>query len=195
MPENTTTALDDLRTALSASAYEHRALTVLHRWYSGYEAPHMNLDHQGELVTDDFTMHRPPESGMPSVQGRQAYLDSVGGTHPDQKNAHHLRSLTIEHTGANTAQAVVTHDYETSGPTMTGAAHLRYDLELLQDPAERLPRISALGQRVLNYQETPFTDAYAENRVRAFVHHCSRSWSSPPRTPSLCANCWTPISP
>jgi hypothetical protein len=30
---------------------------------------------------------------MPSVQGRQAYLDSVSGANPDQRNAHHLRSL------------------------------------------------------------------------------------------------------
>jgi hypothetical protein len=34
MSENTTTtALDRLRSALAASSYEHRALTVVHRWY------------------------------------------------------------------------------------------------------------------------------------------------------------------
>jgi hypothetical protein len=71
MSENTTTtALDRLRSAVAASSYEHRALTVVHRWYCGYEAPHMNLGHQGELVTGDFTMHRPPEGGLPSVPRR-----------------------------------------------------------------------------------------------------------------------------
>ncbi|MEU8515125.1 hypothetical protein AB0C76_26595 [Kitasatospora sp. NPDC048722] len=171
MSENTAADLDRLRAALLAGAYEHRVRTVMHRWYSGYEAPHMDLEHQGELVTEDFTMHRPPESGMPSVQGRQAYLDSVSGADPNQRNAHHLRSLAIEHTGTRTAKAVVTHDFETVGPAMNGAALLRYDLELLQDPTERLPRIRALGQRVLSHQEVPFTEAYTENRVLAFVHY------------------------
>jgi hypothetical protein len=99
MSENTTTTAScRLRSALAASSYEHRALTVVHRWYCGYEAPHMNLGHQGELVTDDFTMHRPPEGGLPSVQGRQAYLDSVATLPSGQRNAHHLRSLAVEHT-------------------------------------------------------------------------------------------------
>ncbi|MFB7618188.1 hypothetical protein [Kitasatospora sp. NPDC056181] len=172
MSENTgTTDLDRLRTTLAASAYEHRVRTVLHRWYCGYEAPHMNLDQQGELVTDDFTLHRPPEGDMPSVQGRQAYLDSVSALPAGQNNAHHLRTLAVEHTGAGTAQVVVTHDFETAGPAMTGAARLRYDLELLQEPGEHLPRISTMAEHILTYQQTPFADAYAENRVLAFVHY------------------------
>lgn len=172
MSENTGTPdLNRLRATLATSSYQHRVLTVVHRWYCGYEAPRMNLDLQGELVTDDFTMHRPPEGNMPSVQGRQAYLDSVSTLPAGQNNAHHLRSLAIEHTGASTARAVVTHDFETAGPAMTGAALLRYDLELLQDPGERLPRFSAMSEHILTYQQRPFAEAYAENRVLAFVHY------------------------
>ncbi|WP_369362492.1 hypothetical protein AB5L52_02605 [Streptomyces sp. CG4] len=171
MSDNTTTDLDRLRATLAASSYEHRVLTVVHRSYCGYEAPRMNLDLQGELVTDDFTMHRPPEGNIPSVHGRQAYLDSVSALPSGQNNAHHLRTLAIEHNGANTAQAVVTHDFETVGPAMTGAARLRYDLEFVQEPSERLPRISTMGVHVLTYQQTPFVAAYAENRVLAFVHY------------------------
>ncbi|MER5548576.1 hypothetical protein ABT072_40595 [Streptomyces sp. NPDC002589] len=171
MSDNTTTDLDRLRATLAASSYEHRVLTVVHRSYCGYEAPRMNLDLQGELVTDDFTMHRPPEGNIPSVHGRQAYLDSVSALPAGQNNAHHLRTLAIEHIGANNAQAVVTHDFETVGPAMTGAARLRYDLEFVQEPSERLPRISTMGEHVLTYQQTPFVAAYAENRVLAFVHY------------------------
>jgi hypothetical protein len=91
MMTNDTPAIDRLRSALAASSYEHRARTVVHRWYSGYEAPHMNLGHQGELITDNFTMHRPPECGLPSVQGRQAYLGK------DWRSCHHPQSSG--HTG------------------------------------------------------------------------------------------------
>ncbi|MGF1426174.1 hypothetical protein [Kitasatospora sp. LaBMicrA B282] len=169
-----TTALDTLRAALAAGSYEQRALTVVHRWYTAYESDNRNLDHQGELVTDDFTMHRPPEGGQPDVQGRQAYLDGLATLYPGQSNAHHLRSIAIEHTGPNTAQATVTHDFETAGPSMNGAALLRYDLQLVQHPAEHLPRISTCAERILSYQDRPFTDALTENRVLAFVHYwCS----------------------
>jgi hypothetical protein len=166
-----TTVLDQLRTALQQGSYEHRALTVVHRWYSGYEAATKNLDHHGELVTDDFTLNRPPESGLPSVQGREAYLDGLAVAYPGQTNAHHLRSLAIQHTGEHSAQVQVTHDFETFGPSMNLAARLRYDFELLQGPSERLPRISVFGEHVLGQHEAPFVEAYSENRVRAFVHY------------------------
>jgi hypothetical protein len=175
MPETTTDAtLDRLRAALTESSYEHRALTVVHRWYTGYETERQNLGHHGELVTEDFALDRPAESGLPDVRGRQAYLDGLATAYPGQRNAHHLRGVTIEHTGGQTARARVTHDFETFGPSLNGAAHLRYDLELVRDPAERLPRISTLAERVLGHREAPFADAYAENRVLAFVHYwCS----------------------
>ncbi|MFG2794995.1 nuclear transport factor 2 family protein [Streptomyces sp. NPDC048419] len=167
----TETALDTLHAALAASSYEHRALTVVHRWYTAYETANPNLDHQGELVTDDFTMHRPPEGGQPDVKGRQAYLDGLATLYPGQSNAHHLRSMVIEHTGPDTAQGTVTHGFETVGPSMNGAALLRYDLQLLQHPAEHLPRISTLAEQILSYQDRQLTDALTENRVLAFVHY------------------------
>ncbi|MEU9118492.1 nuclear transport factor 2 family protein [Streptomyces sp. NPDC048506] len=168
------TALDTLRAALAAGSYEHRALTVVHRWYYGYETANRNLDHQRELVTEDFTLHRPPQSGQPDVHGRQAYLDFFAAMDPAQSNAHHLRSLAIEHTGPDAAQVAVTHDFETAGPAMNGSTLLRYDLKLVQHPAERLPRISVCDLQVLSRQDKPFTDALAENRVLAFVHYwCS----------------------
>ncbi|MET8627886.1 hypothetical protein ABZW30_29795 [Kitasatospora sp. NPDC004669] len=165
------TPLDTLTAALTAGSYEHRALTVVHRWYAGYETDNRNLDHQGELATEDFVLRRPPQGQLPDVQGRQAYLDGLATAFPGQSNAHHLRSLAIQRTGPDTAQVTVTHDFETAGPSMDGAALLRYDLQLLQHPVERLPRISALAEQILSYQDTPFTDALAENRVLAFVHY------------------------
>ncbi|MFJ9847603.1 hypothetical protein ACIRYZ_45745 [Kitasatospora sp. NPDC101155] len=165
------TALDTLRAALTADSYEHRALTAVHRWYTAYETDRRNLDHQGELITEDFVMHRPPEGALPDVQGRQAYLDGLAEVYPGQSNAHHLRSIAIEHTGPDTAQVTVTHDFETAGPHMNGAALLRYDLQLVQHPAEHLPRISTLAEQILSYQDRPFADALAENRVLAFVHY------------------------
>ncbi|MGW1109373.1 hypothetical protein [Streptomyces sp. NPDC002540] len=107
----------------------------MHRWYAGYETDNRNLDHQGELVTEDFTLRRPPEGGLPDVQGRQAYLDGLATLYPGKSNAHHLRSIAIEHNGPDTAQATVTHDFETAGPSLNGAALLRYDLKLVQHPA------------------------------------------------------------
>lgn len=166
-----TTALDELRTALHEGTYRHRALTVVHRWYTGYETEQKNRGHQGELVTEDFVLNRPVESGLPSVQGRQAYLDSWATAYPGQSNAHHLRGLTVEPTGEHTARAHVTHDFETGGPATNGAAVIAYDFELVQDPAERLPRISVFSEQVLEYRDAPFEEAYTENRVRAFVHY------------------------
>ncbi|MFJ9968799.1 hypothetical protein [Streptomyces avermitilis] len=166
-----TTATEQLRAALTAGSYEHRALTVVHRWYSGYETEGKNLAHHGELITDDFTLNRPPESGLPSVTGRQPYLDGLATAYPGQTNAHHLRNIEIERTGQNTTQAVVTHDFETRGPNLNGSALLRYDFELLQDPAERLPRITTFAEQVLSYHEAPLREAYGENRVLSFVHY------------------------
>ena len=159
--------LDKLRVALAASTFEHRTLAVVHRWYSGYEAEHRNREYHGELVTEEFVLDRAPESGLPDVKGRQAYLDSFATAFQGQRNAHHLRDITIEPGG----RVVVTHDFETVGPSMAGAATIRYDVELVQDPAERLPKISTFREQVLGKREAPFTDAYAENRVRAFVHY------------------------
>lgn len=164
-------ALDELHAALTAGSYEHRVLTVVHRWYTGYETERRRLDHHGELVTEDFVAHRPAESALPDVQGRQAYLDGLATAYPGQSNAHHLRSVAIERTGADTARAVVAHDFETIGPTLNGAAVLRYDLELHQQPTERLPRISTFAEQILAPRDAPFTEALAENRVLAFLHY------------------------
>jgi len=172
MSENTTaSALDRLRSALAASSYRHRAMTVVYRWYCGYETPHVDLGHQGELVTDNFTMHPAPETGLPSVQGREAYLDNVAALPSGQRNAHQLRSLSIDHTSAGTARVMITHDVETAGPAMTSAARMRSDVELVQIPAERLPRIATMSEQILNYQETPLMETYTEHRVLAFLHY------------------------
>lgn len=125
----------------------------------------------GELVTDDFILHRPPESPVGDVRGRQQYLDGLASAYAGQTNAHHLRTVKIEPTGENTARVAVTHDFETYGPSMNGAALLRYDFELVQDPAERLPRISNLAEEILEQREAPFAEGYTENRVLAFVHY------------------------
>ncbi len=166
-----TEALDQLRNALLDCSYEHRARAVVHRWYCGYETEKLDLAVHGELVTDGFTMHRPPESPAGDVHGRQEYLDGLATAFAGQTNAHHLRTMRIEHTGEHTARVAVTHDFETHGPSLTGAALLGYEFELVQDPAERLPRISTLTETVLGYRDAPFAEAYAENRVMAFVHY------------------------
>jgi hypothetical protein len=169
MTENS--ALGQLQIVLREGSYRHSALTVVHRWYAGYETDRKNLTYQGELVTDDYTMTRPAETGLPDVRGRQAYLDSFVTGYPGQTNAHHLRSLSVEHTGERTANVEVTHDFQTYGPSLNGAALLRYNLTLVQDPSERLPRISAFIEQVLEQHDGPFQSAYVENRVRAFVHY------------------------
>jgi hypothetical protein len=170
MPENTP-AFDRLRSALAASSYRHRAMTVVYRWYCGCETPHIDLGHQGEVVTDNFTMHPAPETGLPSAHGREGYLDNVAARPSGQRIAHQLRSLTIDHTGAGTARVTVTHDVETAGPAMTSAARMRSDAELVQNPAERLPRIATMREQILNYQETPLLETYTEHRVLAFLHY------------------------
>ncbi|MQS16771.1 hypothetical protein F7Q99_32435 [Streptomyces kaniharaensis] len=49
----------------------------MHRWYAGHERDHRTLDHHGELVTEDFVLHRPPQGQLPDVHGRQACLDGL----------------------------------------------------------------------------------------------------------------------
>jgi hypothetical protein len=131
----------------------------------------MNLGHQGELVTGDFTMHRPPErAACPASRGARPTW-TASPPSPPAKAMPTTGAAPPRAHRADTAQVVVTHDFETVGPAMTGAARLRYDLELIQNPSGRLPRISTMGEQLLNYQQTPFAEAYPENRVRAFVHH------------------------
>ncbi|MFF3460673.1 hypothetical protein ACFYXH_41695 [Streptomyces sp. NPDC002730] len=146
------------------------ALAVLYRWYSFYETDDKDFDHQGELLTDDFVMVRPREAGMPDSSGRHAYLESLRGAYAGQSNAHHLRGIEVSSTGERTATATVNYDFQTHGPQLNGAALLRYDLELVQDPAEHLPRLTRVAEQILARQEAPFQAAYT-NRARAFVHY------------------------
>jgi hypothetical protein len=167
----TTSPLARLRAALSARSYEHRALTVVHRWYYGSEALHADLEHHAELLTDDFTMHGASESGQPRLVGRRDHLSGVAARPSGRREAHHLRSLAIEHTGSGTAHAIITHDFETARPRINDAARVRWDLELVHDPAERLPRMRTMTEQILERRATPLVEAYAENRVLAFLHY------------------------
>jgi hypothetical protein len=167
----TAPAFDRLRSALAASSYRHRARTVLYRWSSGYEAPHRDLGHHAELVTNNFTMRPAPETGLPSIQDRDAHLDNMAALPSGQRNAYQLRSLSIDHASADTARVMVTYDFETAGPTMTSAARMRSDVGLVQDPAERLPRIATMSEQILDRQDTPLSETYTEHRVLAFLHY------------------------
>ncbi|MEU3352472.1 hypothetical protein [Streptomyces sp. NPDC037389] len=169
MSENT--AADRLRTALTDASFEHRVRTVVHRWYTCYETERKNLAHHGELLTPGFVLHRAPESGLPDVAGRQAYLDGLPHAYPGQANAHHLRGIELTPADDTTVKAVVTHDFETRGPSLDGAAVIRYDFELVRDATEWLPRITTFTEQVVSRHEAPFTEAYGENRVRAFLHY------------------------
>jgi hypothetical protein len=179
MAMSDTTAFDQLRTALAAASFENRVLTVVHRWYTCYESEQKNLDHHGELLTEDFTLLRSPESG-PEVTGRQQYLDELPTAFKDQATAHHVKGIEITRADDATVRAVVTHDFETEGPKGDGAGVGRYDLELVTDPAEWLPRISTFAQQVVSRHEAPFAEGHGENRVRAFLHY----WLSLLETPA-----------
>ncbi|WP_225725241.1 MULTISPECIES: hypothetical protein [unclassified Nocardia] len=161
-------ATEELREVLRRSPFRHRLRTVLHRWYAGYDAPTMPRQYQGELVTDDFTIVRPPQFPVRTVTGRAAYLDSLTTAYTGHRNAHHLRGLELT---PDMSHATVTHDFETIGPQLTGTIRMRYDIDLVQDPAGRLPRFHRLTETILGTDDTPFVDGYGENRVRAFIHY------------------------
>ncbi|MBV6700464.1 hypothetical protein [Kitasatospora aureofaciens] len=97
MPENT--SFDQLRAALSQAGYENRVRAVLHRWYPCYETDRKNLDHHGELLTPDFVLRRAPESGLPDVAGRQAYLDGLADAYPGQSNSRHPSPFQASRSG------------------------------------------------------------------------------------------------
>jgi hypothetical protein len=157
--------------ALEQTARENRFLTTLHRWYCFYERDEKNFDHQFELITDDFTIVRPKESAMPSVTGKDAYRQSLLSAPGGQKNAHWFKSLVLERSAdtSKAFKAVVTHAFQTAGPARTGAASLRYDVEVA-DVDALLPRFSKLQEAVVSLANEPFQDAYVHNRAGAFVY-------------------------
>ena len=161
--------LDQLRARIDATCIENQLLVLLHRWYCYYELEpdQRQRVHQRELITEDFELTRPPEGQLPDVSGADAYLDSVESAFPGQRNAHHLRSLAVRPAGPGRWAATDTHDFQAQGPALTGAALLRYDLEMVSAPGEWLPRLSRLREQILSRSDDPFRAALPINRASA----------------------------
>ncbi len=164
----TTTDEERLWASFSQVTAENKVLSLLHRWYAFYEREEKDLERQLEMLTDDFAIIRPKESALPSVQGKAAYRESVLAAPKGQKNAHFRRSFALTRGGGG-ASFVVSHEYQTEGPAMTGSAEVRYDGEVV-DIESVAPRFRSLEESVSSVQTAPFREAYAHNRVEAFVH-------------------------
>jgi hypothetical protein len=146
----------------------HRALVQLHRWYQLYERPITpeRLTRQLQILDKDIVV----DSTRGKVTGHDGYLQGVGTLDPTDLNSHRVRSATVQALGGGkiALAAETTYQLMKRDGTLTGV-ELHYDA-ILHD-ADELPifdeiRVTLKGRS----SETEFVDAYADNRVRSFVH-------------------------
>ncbi len=161
---------------------EHAAMAQFHRWYQYYERPAGGIANALDILTQDVTI----VSGLGTANGHKDYAARVAQLPDTWQNAHHLKTVEIDHgdQGAMTLNATIT--YQNVGILPDGAvreADLSYSVDLVTGDAV-LPKLSGVKiEQNSDSTGVDFKDAYADNRMRSLVHYWLTLIEDPSRDP------------
>lgn len=149
---------------------EHAAMAQYFRWYQFYERPEGGIENALNILSDDVTV----VSGLGTANGLGEYEARVSQLPRTWKNAHHVKSVDIDHAEGGVMNLTAQIIYQNTGMLPNGAvraANLNYTIELVPGGSV-LPLLSDVNiEQAGEIENAAYEDAYADNRMRSLVHY------------------------
>ncbi len=147
----------------------HAALAQYHRWYQVYEVPftEKRIANQKDILSDDVEII----SQAGTVKGKSG-LEERLSVYTGWKNAHHVQrtEVSLQPDGMISLEADIV--YQNIRPDESKYSYSIHYSTLMRPVENGLPLFTKLTLTPTNeIKEFRFEPAYAENRVKSFMHY------------------------
>jgi hypothetical protein len=147
----------------------HLVLAQYHRWYQVYEVPFTKerINNQKDILSDDVEI----SSQMGTTKGKEGLEDRLK-VYTGWQNAHHVKHTEVKILPDGQLSLEADILYQNIRPDDSKYSYtLHYSTEL-QPRKNDLPLFTKLDLKpTAEVKEFIFEDAYAENRVKSFMHY------------------------
>lgn len=147
----------------------HLALVQYHRWYQVYEAPFnkARIDNQLDILADDVEII----SQAGTTKGKDDLADRLK-MYEGWQNAHHVQNTQVEVLGNGLLKLEADILYQNIRPDNSRYSYIINYSTTLQIRENDLPVFKTVNIKGTGNIEPPqFQSAYAENRVKSFMHY------------------------
>ncbi len=148
---------------------QHLVLAQYHRWYQVYEVPFTanTIGNQKDILSDDVEI----SSQNGTTKGKDGLEDRLR-VFTGWQNAHHVQNSTVKllENGNLSLEADIL--YQNIRPDNSKYSYTLHYSTLLQQRENDLPVFTRLNLQPSGVvEEFKFEEAYAENRVKSFMHY------------------------
>ena len=147
----------------------HLTLTQYHRWYQVYEVPFTDrtIANHEDILSDDVEII----SATGTLKGKDGMAERLS-VYAGWKNAHHVQKTEVKLLEEGNVSLEADILYQNIRPDNSKHSYTIHYSTVLKQRENDLPvftKISLQPTGVVN--EFTFEDAYAENRVKSFMHY------------------------